>query len=161
MIVVASFIDFFQSCINLNAFLHCFPSTFFDKRAYIMLKNHVEIISLFFHHTSFFAMYSTNSVTLGVARKKRMTREKLVYCASKCPCCAISQVAKNYQSSLGHVYWILTDCYSSNTKVVIHTVEDWLFSLQPISESALFISFSNGTNHVDSALMDLLNLKWY
>ena len=36
-----------------------------------------------FHHTSFFAVCSTNSVTLGrksVARKKRLTRGKLVYC---------------------------------------------------------------------------------
>ena len=50
-----------------------------NKSGYIMPKINVEIISLFFHHTSFFAVYSTNSVTLGrksVARKKRMTRGK-------------------------------------------------------------------------------------
>ena len=36
-----------------------------------MPKINVEIISLFFHHTSFFAVNSNNSVTLDVARKKK------------------------------------------------------------------------------------------
>ena len=89
MIVVASFIDFFKTYINLNTFLHCFPSTFFNKSGYIMPKINVEIISLFFHHTSFFAVNSNNSVTLDVARKKKNELGKLVYCASKCPCCEI------------------------------------------------------------------------
>ena len=55
-----------------------------------MPKINVEIISLFFHHTSFFAVNSNNSVTLDVARKKRISRGKLVSCPSKCPCCVVS-----------------------------------------------------------------------
>ena len=64
---------------------------------WIIPKTHAEFISLFFHHTSFFVVCSTNNVSLGrksVARKKKIESGK-----TRLLCCPTSTTIMTFSGT--------------------------------------------------------------